>query len=124
MTELVIGVDDDVRVRESIARLVKSAGYDALMFASAEAVLTSGALERAACLITDVRMPGMDGLELLRRAKAESPGLPVIFISGNADDEVRHRAIREGAVEFLQKPFDGEHLLLAIDKALGRDRKS
>ncbi len=94
------------------------------MFASAEAVLTSGALERAACLITDVRMPGMDGLELQRRAKADSPGLPVIFISGNADDEVRHRAFREGAVEFLHKPFDGEDLLRAIDKALGRDCKS
>jgi FixJ family two-component response regulator len=114
-------VDDDVRVRESVARLAKSAGYDALTFASAEAVLASGALERAACLITDVRMPGMDGLELQRRAKAKSPRLPVIFISGNADDDVRHRALREGAVDFLYKPFDGEDLLRAIDKALGRD---
>ncbi len=119
-----IGVDDDARVRESITRLARSAGYDPLMFSSAEAVLESGALKRADCLITDVRMPGMDGLELQRRAKAESPSLPVIFISGNVDDEVRHRALREGAVDFLYKPFDGEDLLRAIGKALGHDYKS
>ena len=124
MAQLVVGVDDDVRVRESVARLAKSAGYDVLMFASAEAVLASGALGAAACLITDVRLPGIDGLELQRLAKAGSPALPVIFISGNADDEVRHRAFHEGAVDFLYKPFDGEDLLRAIEKALGRDFKS
>ncbi len=71
MTEpVVVGVDDDVRIRESIARLAKSAGYAAIMFASAEAVLASGTLEGAACLISDVRMPGMDGLELQRQVRS------------------------------------------------------
>jgi two-component system response regulator FixJ len=125
VTELiVVGVDDDVRVRESIARLAKSAGYSVVMFSSAEAVLASGALERADCLITDVRMPGMDGLELLRRAKAGRPSLPVILISAHLDEQVRQRALREGALEFLYKPFDGEELLCAIQKALERDSKS
>lgn len=118
---VVVGVDDDVRVRDSIARLAKSAGYAADMFSSAEAVLESGALERADCLITDVRMPGMNGLELQRRAKAESPKLPVILISGHVDEEVRLRALREGAVAFLYKPFDGEELLRVIQKALDPD---
>lgn len=115
---VVVGVDDDVRVRDSIARLAKSAGYEADMFSSAERVLESGALERADCLISDVRMPGMNGLELQRRAKAENPKLPVILISAHVDEEVRHRALREGAVAFLYKPFDGEELLHAIQGAL------
>lgn len=115
---MVIGVDDDIRVRDSIARLAKSAGYEADMFSSAEAALEAGALARAGCLITDVRMPGMNGLELQRRAKVESPKLPVILISGHLDDEVRSRALGEGAIAFLYKPFDGEELLRAIRMAL------
>ena len=118
---MVVGVDDDVRVRESIARLAKSAGYAPVMYSSAEAVLESGVLERADCLISDVRMPGMGGLELQRRAKAEYPKLPVILISAHVDEDVRNRALREGSIDFLYKPFDGEDLLRAIQEALGPD---
>jgi FixJ family two-component response regulator len=120
---VVVGVDDDVRIRESIARLAKSAGYTAIMFPSAEALLASGALERAGCLISDVRMPGMDGLELQRRVRVESPRLPVILISGHVDEQLRQRALRLGAVAFLYKPFDGEELLRVIQRALEQDSK-
>jgi FixJ family two-component response regulator len=115
---LVVGVDDDVRIRESIARLAKSAGYAALMFPSAEAVLASGTLEEAGCLISDVRMPGMDGLELQRRVRIENPRLPVILISAHVDEQVRECALREGAVAFLFKPFDGEELLRVIQRTV------
>lgn len=120
---VVVGVDDDVRIRESLARLATSAGYTAIMFPSAEALLTSGALAEADCLICDVRMPGMDGLELQRRVKAESPRLPVIVISGQLDEQIRECALRLGAAAFLYKPFDGEELLRAIRRALERDSK-
>lgn len=119
MTEpVIVGVDDDIRIRESIARLARSAGYAALMFASAEAVLASGTLGQAGCLISDVRMPGMDGLELQRRVRVECPKLPVILISAHTDEQVRQRALREGAVAFLYKPFDGEELLRVIETAV------
>ncbi len=121
---MVVGVDDDVRIRESIARLAKSAGYPSIMFPSAEALLASGALEGAGCLISDVRMAGMDGLELQRRMKAERPTLPVILISGHVDEQLRERALREGSVAFLYKPFDGEELLRVIQRALEQRSKS
>jgi len=114
----VVGVDDDFRVRESIVRLADSAGYAPLVFGSAEALLESGALREAACVITDVRMPGMDGLELQRRVRAACPELPVILISAHVDDQIRRRALEEGAVDFLYKPFDGEELLRSINRAI------
>src|SRR3981081_3633381 len=104
---LVVGVDDDFRVRESIKSLVESAGYAASVFSSAEEFLQSGTLAGAICLVTDVRMPGMDGIELQRCIRLERPKLPVIFISAHHDDEARQRALDEGAVRFLYKPFDG-----------------
>lgn len=115
---LVVGVDDDFRVRESIARLAKSAGYEPKVFPSAESLLESGALAEAACLVSDVRMPGIGGLELQHRVKAAYPKLPVILISAHVDEEVRSRALREGALAFLYKPFDGEELLRAIQRAI------
>jgi FixJ family two-component response regulator len=115
---LVVGVDDDHRVRESIARLAKSAGYEPRMFPSAESVLESGALAEAACLISDIRMPGIGGFELQRRVKAVYPKLPVILISAHVDEDVRSRALSEGALEILYKPFDGEELLRAILRAI------
>lgn len=122
MTEAtVVGVDDDARVRESIARLARSAGYSAIMFSSAESVLASGALDQADCLITDVRMPGMDGLELQRRVRVENPKLPVIMISAQTDEQVRQCALREGAAGFLYKPFDGEDLLHLVEQVVEND---
>jgi len=115
---IVAAVDDDFRVRESIESLVESAGHIPLVFASAEEFLHSGAPESAICLITDVRMPGIDGLELQRRVKLKYPRLPVIFMTAHYDNEIRQRALSQGAVGFLYKPFDAADLLGAIDFAL------
>jgi FixJ family two-component response regulator len=111
-------VDDDFRVRESIVRLAESAGYVALVFSSAEALLQSGILAETTCLISDVRMPGMDGLELQRRIRIDFPRLPIIFLSAYSDDEVRRRALDGGAVDCMYKPFDGGDLLRAIERAI------
>jgi FixJ family two-component response regulator len=86
---IVAAVDDDFRVRESIASLVESAGYTPVVYASAEEFLQSGTLAAAGCMITDVRMPGMDGLELQRRVRLERPELAVILISAHTDEETR-----------------------------------
>jgi FixJ family two-component response regulator len=115
--QVVVGVDDDFRVRESIESLVESAGYAPRVFASAEDFLQSGTLAGATCLIADVRMPGMDGIELQRRVRLERPELPVIFITAHYDEETRNRALNQGAVGFLCKPFDGVDLLEAIQAA-------
>jgi FixJ family two-component response regulator len=115
---IVAAVDDDFRVRESIESLVASAGHTPLVFASAEEFLQSGAPESAVCLITDVRMPGIDGLELQRRVRLKYPRLPVIFITAHYDNETRQRALSQGAAGFLHKPFDAADLLGAIEFAL------
>jgi FixJ family two-component response regulator len=115
---LVVGVDDDFRLRESLKSLVESAGYAAAVYSSAEEFLRSGTLAGANCLVTDVRMPGMDGIELQRRIRLERPELPVVFISAHQDDEARQRALDEGAIRFLYKPFDGAELLRTIEAAL------
>ena len=121
---IVAAVDDDFRVRESIKSLLESAGYAPLVFSSAEEFLQSGTLPVATCVISDVRMPGMDGLELQRRIRLERPTLPVILMSAHHNAEVRQTAIDEGAVEFLYKPFDAADLLKIIQSALidSRDR--
>lgn len=116
--QIVVGVDDDFRVGESIESLVESAGYVPLVFLSAEAFLRSGFLADAGCLVTDVRMPGIDGIELQRRVRLERPELPVIFISAHHDDKTRQRAMSGGAFAFLHKPFDAGELLGAIQTAL------
>lgn len=116
---IVAAVDDDFRVRESIVSLVESAGYIPLVYASAEEFLGSGTLAAADCMITDVRMPGIDGLELQRRVGVERPELAVIVISAHNDDEIRRRALEQGAAAFLSKPFDAVELLGTIERALG-----
>ena len=115
---VVVAVDDDFRVRESIQSLVESAGYAPQLFSSGEEFLRSGALAVAACVITDLRMPGMDGIELQRRIRSERPTLPVIFISAHENAETRRIALNEGAVSFLYKPFDAADLLEKIRAAL------
>jgi FixJ family two-component response regulator len=116
--QIVVAVDDDVRVRESIESLVESAGYTPVLFSSAEEFLQSGTLAAATCVITDVRMPGMDGIELQRHIRLVRPRLPVIFISAHNTSEVRQKALDEGAVDFLFKPFNGAVLLERIKMAL------
>lgn len=115
---MIVGVDDDIRIRESIESLIESAGFTSLVFPSAEEFLRSGKLFEASCLITDVRMSGMDGLELQRRVRFERPRLPVIFISAHQDDEVRHKALEGGAFAFMYKPFDPGDLLQAVNRAM------
>jgi FixJ family two-component response regulator len=115
---IVVAVDDDFRVRESLESLVESAGYEPVVFSSAEDFLQSGTLTAATCVITDVRMPGMDGIELQRRIRLVRPELPVIFISAHNSTETRQKAIDEGAVDFLYKPFNAADLLAAIQAAL------
>jgi FixJ family two-component response regulator len=120
---VVVAVDDDHRVRESIESLMESAAYAPVTFSSAEEFLRSGSLAEASCVITDVWMPGMDGLEAQRRIRLERPKLPVILISGRYGAETRERALKEGAVEFLYKPFDASGLLGIIQTALTNTRE-
>jgi FixJ family two-component response regulator len=115
-------VDDDESVREALRNLLKSVGFQADAFASAEEFLAAGELAGTACLILDVRMPGMSGIELQDRLSESRRVLPIVFISAHADEEARARALENGAIEFLQKPFSDEALLRAIDAAVRRPR--
>ena len=111
-------VDDDESMREALQSLLRSVGFRAKTFASAEQFLQSDQIENTACLILDVRMPGMSGLELQRRLMATQCRIPIVFVTAHGDEEARSRALQEGAVEFLLKPFSEEALLNAIQVAL------
>jgi FixJ family two-component response regulator len=111
-------VDDDDSLRNSLNNLIRSVGFRAQGFCSAEAFLNSNQLRDTACLILDVRMPGMSGLELQRQLVATNCGIPIIFITSHGDDNARTRALEAGAVDFLYKPFREEALLNAIHTAL------
>ena len=117
---IVAVVDDDPRVRESLESLMASAGLTAYVFSCAEDFLRGSDLAAAGCLITDVRMPGMDGVALQRHVRSVRPELPVIFITAHHDDEVEQRALAEGAACFLRKPFDAGELLRATRNALSK----
>jgi FixJ family two-component response regulator len=123
-SRLVAIVDDDESVQRALQDLVESDGLSALCFSSAEQFLDSEARSKTACLILDIRMPGMSGLELQATLKAERCRIPVIFITAHGDAEMRTLAMREGAVEFLSKPFDDEVLLEAVKTALDRRRNA
>jgi FixJ family two-component response regulator len=116
--KLVVIVDDDELVRESLIGLMKFAGFPALTFASAEEFLNSGEQEHTACLIADIRMPGMSGLELQSRLNRDKFRIPIIFITAQGDEKMRMQALRAGAVEFLAKPFDDDVLLDSVRAAL------
>ena len=118
MRPIVVSVDDDRRVLDSIAMLMESAGYAPQSFISAGEFLQSPALEAASCVIADVRMPGLDGLELQRRIRLVRPELPIILMSAHDDDAVRNRALGDGVSAFFDKPFDCAALLTTISKAL------
>ena len=111
-------VDDDEQVRDSLHDLMESAGFRSLEFASAEEFLNSGEREHTACLITDIRMPGMSGLELQTKLQQEHYSIHIIFITAQGDEKMRMQALRAGAVKFLTKPFDDEVLLEGVRVAL------
>ena len=113
-SRLISIVDDDASVRSSTRRLLRSSGLRAEAFASAEEFLESNQLGQTACLLLDVRMPGMDGLVLQRRLAEIGRKIPIIFLSARASQEEENRACRAGAVEFLRKPVSKEALLRAI----------
>ena len=115
---LVSIVDDDVSVRRSTRRLLLSSGLRAEAFASAEDFLQSGRAAETACLLLDVRMPGIDGLELQRRLSETDRIIPIIFLSARASEEEERRALRAGAANFLRKPVSKETLLHAIRAVL------
>jgi FixJ family two-component response regulator len=111
-------VDDDDALRSSLENLIRSFGWRAQGFSSAEAFLRSNQVHETDCLILDVRMPGMSGLELQRQMAVANSHLPIIFITSHQDDDRRTQALEAGAVAFLYKPFYEGELLNAIDTAL------
>jgi FixJ family two-component response regulator len=115
---LVAIVDDDDSVRGALQGLMKEVGFPARAFASVEEFLESGEQQQTACLIADIRMPGMSGLELQAKLNAEHCRIPTIFITAHGDEKMRMQALRAGAVEFLAKPFDDEALLESVRAAL------
>jgi FixJ family two-component response regulator len=117
-TKLVAIVDDDDSIRTALQGLLKSAELPAQSFASAEEFLKSGQHRQIACLIADIRMPGMSGLELQARLNAEHCRVPIIFITAHGDEKMRMQALRAGAVEFMAKPFNDEALLESVRAAL------
>ena len=119
-SRLVAIVDDDQSVQRSMQDLIESDGLSALCFSSAEQFLDSQARSKVACLIADIRMPGMSGLELQAKLKAERCRVPVIFITAHGDAEMRTLAMGDGAVEFLTKPFNDAVLLEVVHAALER----
>jgi FixJ family two-component response regulator len=119
---MVFIVDDDLSVRRSTERLVQAAGLKVQTFACAREFLEQGRFEGPACLVLDVRMPGLSGLELQRELTQSGIQIPIIFITGHGDIPMSVRAMKAGAVEFLTKPFRSRSLLDAIRAALERDR--
>ena len=111
-------VDDDEAVCKATETLLRAVGYSAVTFASADEFLNSGQVNNTSCLITDLHMPGLSGLDLQDRLIARGHRIPIIFITGYPDDAARARAMNGGAVAFLSKPYDPDHLLGYLDKAL------
>lgn len=116
-------VDDEELVRTSLQRLLKMAGYTIAAFTSAEEFLNSGRVQDVRCLIADIRMPGMSGLDLQAQLNAEDYQIPIIFITAHGDEKMRLRAMRDGAVAFLAKPFDNSVLLDRVRVCFERDAR-
>ena len=117
-TNLVAIVDDDNSMRAAVQDLLEAVSLPVQGFASAEEFLKSGKQRVTACLIVDIRMPGMSGLELQENLNAEGCRIPIIFITAHGDEKMRAQALRAGAVEFLTKPFDDEILIESVRAAL------
>ena len=110
-------VDDDEFVRDALSRLLRSAGYKCAVFSSSQEFLDSGPPETD-CLLLDIQMPGLSGLELQAKLREMDRGVPVIFVTAKADNETRARALRQGAAAFFTKPFNDDALLRAIQSAM------
>lgn len=117
-------VDDDVSVREALKNLLRSIGLKVETFSTANEFLTKKDLFGPGCLILDVRLPGLSGLELQRKLAEASSSIPIVFITGHGDIPMSVRAIKSGAVEFLTKPFRDQDLLDAVSQAIERDRNA
>ncbi|MBR1159683.1 response regulator transcription factor [Bradyrhizobium elkanii] len=117
---IVFVIDDDISVRESLELLIRHAGWQAETFESAQQFLSRPRVSVPNCLILDVRLPGLDGLELQKRVVVERPDMPIIFITGHGDVPMTVQAMKGGAVEFLTKPFNDSILLSAIRQSLQR----
>ena len=117
---IVAVIDDDPRIRESLESLIESVGVKAQVYSLADEFLHGDHLSRTSCLITDIRMPGVDGLDLQRLARLERPDLPVIFITAHHDERVERRAFAEGAAFIFYEPFDADELLQAIKLTLSK----
>ena len=111
-------VDDDDVVREAMKSLVRSLGYNVSTFGSAEEFLNSEQVSKISCLITDLNMPGLSGLDLQDRLIATGHRFPIIFITGYPDENARVRAMKAGAIAFLSKPFNADHLIGYLERAL------
>src|SRR6201981_3763038 len=117
-SRLIAIVDDDKSVQRALQDLIESEGLFTLCFGSAEEFLDSGVQDEAGCLIADIRMPGVSGIELQSRLKADRCRIPIIFITAHGDPKMRAQAICDGAVEFLTKPFDNTVLLETVRAAI------
>jgi FixJ family two-component response regulator len=117
-------VDDDAQMRESLRNLIRSVGLRVELFASAQEFVQSQHPDAPSCLVLDVRMPGLSGLDLQKQTSEADLEIPIIFITGHGDIPMSVRAIKAGAVEFLTKPFRDQDLLDAIQEALDRSRKA
>jgi FixJ family two-component response regulator len=115
--QMVALVEDDDSYRVAVQRLLKSAGFSVQSFATAEDFLRSGRQHETGCLITDIRMPGMSGLDLQAKLNADHCLIPTIFVTAHGDEDMRLQAMRGGAVKFMVKPFDGEILLESVRAA-------
>jgi len=121
-TPVVVVVDDDVSVRESLELLIRCAGWQPETFASSQKFLARPRISVPSCLVLDVSLPGLNGLDVQRRVSAERPDMPIIFITGHGDVPMTVQAMKGGAVEFLTKPFGDDVLLSAIRQAIERSR--
>ena len=119
----VIVVDDDADVRDSLEALLQSAGFKARLFDSASALLSNFRQEEAGCIIADMRMPDMDGLTLQAKLTEQKSTLPVIIITGHGDVPLAVRAMKAGALDFIEKPFNDNRLLDSVRRALDRTRE-
>ena len=111
-------VDDDLSIRQAVMCLIRSLGYDAVTFSSAEEFLESGKVETTSCVISDMHMPGLSGAELQDHLIGRGHRVPIIFVTADSEENLRGRVLKAGAIGYLSKPFNVEHLILCLDVAL------